>query len=432
MRRIDHKIAYLLILVVFLGTGSVFAAKYIVQTKNDATAIKDQFVEEVLPAISEAIPQVDESIKEQIASAPPKHSTKQTVTTSGQVTTIVPSGISPNEYPLINCTTGSTPANVPITDETGRYPALGVLLKDYLSRLRWGGEIGSLCGIYVTDAGDNGWSGQYIASYMQSGGGDITSAKGNIILNASYYSHLSQATFNEYMKLILSHEYGHHYSLYHKWVDLDLPMGVRFPDQYYTVRPLSKSATTVDCTTSWSTCESEIVAEDYSYLYSGYGLQQMASLFGYPSAATKTWFDSLTNATTPTPTPEPTPPPTPEPTNENTNTAPTNTNSNANANTNTSPADTVNPVISITEPMNPYAWDATVANLVFKIRSTDNVGVTKVKVYINDQYQGEWAAANINLSWAYDNAPAGTYVFKAEALDAAGNIGEISITINKS
>ena len=429
MRRIDHKIAYLLILVVFLGTGSVFAAKYITQTKKDTTTIKDQVTDEIIPAISNV---ASDAVKDQLAQSPPKHVAKQTVSTtasgSGKATTVADNGLSSaesNKY-LENCTPSSSPSGVKYTDETTRYPSLGGVLDTYLAQLRWGSEINSFCGIFVTDAGNTGWSGQYVATYWTDGTGKIVSVKGAILLNSSYYSQLSQANFNENMKLILSHEYGHHYTQYHKWVDLNLPVGVRFPDAYYAVRPLSKYATSVDCSSGWSTCESEIIAEDYSYLYSGYGLHQMASQFGYPSASTKTWLDSLTNATSPVSTTAPTPTPTPAPTNQNENS------STINSNTNTSQSDTEKPVVTLLEPTDPYAWDSSVPSLMFKIRSTDNVGVTKIKVYLNDQFQGEWSAANINLSWAYSNAPAGTYTFKAQALDAAGNIGETSITINKT
>lgn len=440
MRRIDHKIAYLLILIVFLGTGSAFAAKYVLEAKNDAAKVKNQVVEEIVPSVTESlISAADEAIKEQITKEPPKHITKQTVTTTpsngGQVTTVSNGTISPgdsNEY-LSNCQSSSTPLGIGVTDKTGRYLALGTILDEYLNGLRWGGEISSLCRIYVMDAGKTGWSGQYIASYQANYNGDIVSATGAIILNASYYSQLDQSTFNEYMKLILSHEYGHHYTQYHKWVDLDLPVGVRFPDAYYSVRPLSKSATTVDCSSNWETCESEIIAEDYSYLYSGYGLHQISNLYGYPSSATRTWLDGLTSAESPTPEPE-------QPAqNQNQNSANnnqnvnSNENSNVNTNTNSGSGDTTNPVVIIIDPStNPFDWGASLQNLDIKIRATDDVGVTNIKVYINDQFQGERAATGVNLTWDYSTAPAGVYSLKAEAYDAAGNIGEIILTINKS
>ena len=424
MRKIDHKIAYLLIMAVFLGAGTVLAAKYFNPFKKNLTAVKDN-IEEVIPTPTAEAP---EAVKEQISKSPPKHK-KQTVSVtssgSGQTTTISDNGLSAAESAkyLSNCKSASSPSGVSVADETGRYPSIGVTLTSYLASLRWGGEINSFCGISVADAGNTGWSGQYTASYRTDGNGKIVSASGAVILNASYYSQFSEATFNEYMKLILSHEYGHHYTQYHKWVDLNLPITSRFPDSYYSVRPLSKSATVVDCSESWSTCESEIIAEDYSYIYSGYGLHQMADLFGYPSSGTKTWLDNLSSATSPSSPSEPPPA-------QNQNSAPANSNTNNNTNTNSN--DTIAPVVNITEPASPYSWDASTPTLIIKVRSSDNVGVTKIKVYINGQYQGQWSAVNIDLSWAYSNAPAGTYIFKAQAIDAAGNAGETTLTINKS
>lgn len=451
MRRFDHKIAYLLILLVFLGTGSVLASKYVIKTKNNATQSKNQTVADIAPAVTDPVmPAVSDTIKEQIVSDPPKHAAKQTVTTKssngGKVTTISNANMGAGDLSqyLSNCKVSATPAGVGFTDKTGRYPTLGLTLDEYLDKLRWGGEISSLCGIFVEDAGKTGWSGQYVASYQQDGNGRIVSATGAIILNSSYYSQLDRNTFNEYMKLVLSHEYGHHYTQYYKWVDLNLPVGVRFPDSYYTARPLSKASTTTDCSASWDTCDSEIIAEDYSYFYSGYGIQQMNSAnppLPLPSAATKTWLDDLTISQTPSlPTEQPAQ-------NQNTNSLNSNDNSNSssnsninnnsnsttNTNVNTNSGDTIKPVVSIIDPtLNPYSWDASVQNLVIKIRATDEVGVTKIKVYINDQFQGETASSGANLTWPYGNGGVGTYVLKAEAYDAAGNIGEISITINKT
>lgn len=440
MRRIDHKIAYLLILIVFLGTGSAFAAKYFIKNKDKVAEVKEQVVEEIAPVVAETIaptPVTSEAVKEQIVKAPPKRETKQTVTTTpssgGQVTTISSGGLSQaktNDY-LSSCITSSSPLRVSVTDETERYSSTGEMLRQYLNGLRWGSEINFFCGIYITDAGITGWSGQYVASYQMDHAGHIVSAKGAIILNSSYYSTLSQNIFDEYMKLILSHEYGHHYTQYHKWIDLNLSIGTRFPDQYYNVRPLSKSATITDCSVSWSTCESEIIAEDYSYLYSGYGLHQMAGKYGYPSAATKTWLDSLRNAPS-----EPEQPAQNQNANTNSpsnNNANSNANSNTNVNNNTNSADVTKPVVTIIDPaVNPYAWNSSVQNLSIKIRSTDNIGIVKIKVYINDQFQGETTYAGADMTWHYNNAPAGEYFLKAEAYDAAGNVGEIVLTINKS
>ena len=439
MRRIDHKIAYLLVAIVFLGTGSAFAAKYIANTKKNVEEVKQQVLEEVVPAIAETVaPIADEAIKEQIAKTPPKHATKQTVTTKpsdgGQVTTISGTGLTPTQTSnyLSNCKSSPTPSGVSYTDGTGRYPALGSTLNQYLNTLRWGGEISSLCGIFIEDAGNTGWSGQYIASYRVNSSGRIVSALGAIILNASDYSTLDEATFNEYMKLILSHEYGHHYTQYHKWIDLNLPIGVRFPDQYYNERPLSKSATITDCSVSWETCDSEIIAEDYSYLYSNspYNQHQMASQFDYPSGATRTWLDSLVNVTSPDP--EPTPPPQNQ--NSNTSNSNSNANSNTNINANTNSADTTKPVATIIDPVaNPYLWDAVTPIVSIKVRTSDNVGVTAISLYSSyPQCQAEGAESGADITCDYSSAGPGTYSVRAEAYDAAGNMGEIILTIKKS
>ena len=425
MRRIDHKIAYIFMVIVLLGASSVFGAKYIVTAKDYLFPPK-QVAEEPIPIVAEetVTSPATEEVKEQIVKEPPKHVTKQTVSTtssgSGQVTT-VSNGLSQTESSdyLANCKPSTSPSGATVTDKTGRYPALAPVLTAYLNGLRWGGEINSFCGIYVQDAGTTGWSGQYVASYQANSSGKIVSAKGAIILNASYYSQLNQSTFNEYMKLILSHEYGHHYTQYHKWVDLNLSINVRFPDSYYSVRPLSKSATVVDCSTSWSTCESEIIAEDYSYLYSGFGMHQMSSTLGFPSAGTRTWLDNLTNASS---SPPVTPPETPPPDTTPLTTPP--------ADETTPPVATL-PSISILSPISPYTWTSATANLRIQIRTTNAVPVVKIKLYVNDVFANEIAAANVDVTWPYASVPAGEYTFKAEAYDASNNTASATLLITK-
>jgi hypothetical protein len=425
MHKIDHKIAYLLVLVVFLGASTAFGAKYYLTIRNNLLKSK-QATEEIIPIVTEsvAVPATEE-IKEQIVKEPPKHTTKQTISTtqSGaeKVTTVSNGGLSQtesNNY-LANCKSSSSPSSASVTDSTGRYPALASVLTTYLNGLRWGNEINSFCGIFVQDAGATGWSGQYVASYRADGSGRIVSAQGAILLNASYYSQLNQSTFNEYMKLILSHEYGHHYTQYHKWVDLNLPINVRFPDSYYTIRPLSKSTTVVDCSNSWSACESEIIAEDYSYLYSGFGMHQMSSTIGFPSVGTKTWLDNLIGASSPTTPPPVTPPVTP-PTTE----PPT-----------TPPADVTPPIttpsISILSPISPYTWSSDTVSLHIQIRTSSADPVVKIKLYVNNIFANEISAANVDVSWAYSSVPAGEYTFKAEAYDANNNTATADLVIIK-
>lgn len=517
MRRADQKIAILLILLVFFGATFSAGAFYAKKLKNNASDVAKNLTvsNPVVPKVPEPEPfPVDEATKAKVAEAPPKHeSTKITTTTesNGESTTIISEGALPSaeaERVASAKPSGTSPYDVHFTDETGRYPKLEQVLKDYLYKnLRWGNEISSLIEIYVRDAGDTGWSGQYAGSYRSNAAGDIVSANGAIVLNTSYYKDKSEEEFNTNMRLIISHEYGHHYTLYHKWVDLDLPMNARFPDSYYIDRPLSKSDTTTDCSTDWERCESEIVAEDYSYLYSGYNIHQMSNIFGLPSDKIRSWMDGLVNATTapetianPSPveqntTPDPVPVPVDNPPEitisspaENaevsgiinfqvtasddsgsvavgfyidggglggSETSPfqvqidtkkypngphtlkavaydadNSTEKSISVTFNNVVVDTEKPVVIFDEPVNPYSW--TQGNLPIRISSTDNVGVIKVKVYINDQLQGEVAASGVKINWPYNSAPAGTYVLKAEALDEVGNTGEATLTINKS
>ena len=113
---------------------------------------------------------------------------------------------------------GSSPFSIRYVDETGNYPALEGALKDYLNtQLRWGGEVNYLYQNNRQKCG-NWMGGAVFRSYTANSNGDIVSAFGYIVLNVYY--HKDSPQFVDYMKLVLSHEYGHHYTLYHKWVDL--------------------------------------------------------------------------------------------------------------------------------------------------------------------------------------------------------------------
>ncbi|MEK9156255.1 MAG: Ig-like domain-containing protein [Patescibacteria group bacterium] len=222
-----------------------------------------------------------------------------TENSDGSTTTVVAEG-TVNQTDLnrvASLSSGSgDPYAIKFTDETGTNAALEAVVKDFLnSTLKWGSEISELREITVRDAGDVGWSGQYFGSYTTAPSGDITSAYGGVTLNVHYYK--DSPDFNDYMKLIFSHEYGHHYTLYHKWVNGDLPATERFPDSYYDARPLSKTSTAVDYSLGWEDCEAEIIAEDYSYLYSGYDYHAMSNTYGYPSdPGTRNWLNDIANS----------------------------------------------------------------------------------------------------------------------------------------
>ncbi|HOX41012.1 MAG TPA: guanylate kinase [bacterium] len=269
---------------------------------------------EKLPAIAEKkvveAPSIPPETKKAAIKAPPKTETPKkknlteetTENSDGSQTTTVTTGEAVSSAELSQAISLPLPKDIqsiPFRDETNAHADLEKVIKDYFSStLRYRNEATSLREIVLRDAGDTGWSGQYGGQYtINASGSDITSASGMIILNSYYYK--DRPEFNEYMKLVFSHEYGHHYTLYHKWVELDLPASVRFPDDYYALRSLPKESVAIDYSKGWENCESEIIAEDYSYLYSGYGLHAMKAAYGYPSSGVRSWLDTIGDTTAP-------------------------------------------------------------------------------------------------------------------------------------
>lgn len=400
-QRLDRKIAVALVIavpiisaaaVIFLFRSPISAYFNGIFHKIDP-AVK--VVEIPVPAEKAEVKSADlAETKEAITKEPPKYPTKgiavsTTTNSDGTKTTVVSDagGSCPDLPGLASRNpTSTSPASIEYSDQTNNYPDMGNVLKSYLNtNLLWSDEIGSMYRIVLQDAGDTGWEGQYCGTYRITGRGDIISSYGYIILNTSY--HKDSSILTDYMKLTLSHEYGHHYTLSHKWVDLDLPAGTRFPDEYYSVRPLSKAATATDYSKGWDNCEVEILAEDYSYLYSGYGYQAMSDKYGYPSAATKTWIESLSSAQ-----------------------------KSGDAGIGQVPAtDQTPPTVSISEPSSGAALSGI---FTFGATATDNVGVAKVGFYLNNILIAEDAAAPYETSVNTEKYDNGSYTLKAVAYDS--------------
>jgi len=497
MKRLDHKIARFLISIVSIGLILSFSyliyAKYSSKIKYSLNPVLTAQTSDENEVISTEAP--DKTVSEQIIKDPPKHQKvqKSVTATSGdkKVTTLTEGGISSSEINTIgqNGSGGANPYSIKFIDETGRYTFVEQPLKKYFNdNLHWSSEISALYQITIRDAGDTGWSGQWAGAYTMSGS-DIISAYGAIFLNSSYYKDSSPEMFTNYMELILSHEYGHHYTQYYKWVSLDLPVGARFPDAYYLVRPLSRDNTSVECS-DWRNCESEIIAEDYSYLYSGFGLHQMSSTYGYPSSATREWLTSLASVYNSGASPavsENDNPPTISLNNiadpnelkgsvaivanasddngilkvrfyidnilvaekaispyqfnldttlylngQHTIKAVAYDSSKKTGETSANVRIKNSPKITITSPsQNPFTWTSELEILRIQIRTSSNVPVVKLKIYINDQFQTEINAANADVSWHYSNGPAGQYILKVEAYDAEGNRVETTLNIDK-
>lgn len=420
-------------------------------------------------------------------SAPKKNtiSGKITQNSNGTKTVEVTDGNSLSSE-VKTCPTGSTSSYV-FVDETGKHADLENTLKAYLaSPLKTGAEYSSLNCIKVLNAGATGWAGQYAGSYTLNSSNQITSVAGVVILNTYYYE--GNQYFTDYMKLVFSHEYGHHYTLYNKWLKWGLLAGTRFPDDYYSLRSLAKSSTAADYSLGWENCDAEIIAEDYSYLYSGYNYHAMSQIYGYPSSAVASWLANNLPAG-PTSTPAVDNPPTVAITSPANNAevsstitiqasasddnklskvgfyigntllyedsaSPFETSLNTSGYTNgnysikaiayddanqtatstitlifnNSQVDTTPPTITLNDPTtDPYAWSS--GNLKIDASGSDNIQVVRMEIYVNDHFSD---TENSNLIIrVYTGGTAGTYVLKIKAYDAAGNSSEKSFVVNK-
>jgi hypothetical protein len=475
-----------LVFILILAGVFLASAKYYYKPKakvadtEDAQKAKEQPVEEA-PAAAE----------EEIKKNPPKlsstGSTKKVSTSQGEATAISTGGsISGSDADKLSDYSDDGPATtISYNDTTGRYPNLGTTLINYLysTLLSSSSERAYMYEIEIIDCSSCNYGGLYTGSYLTNGS-DIYQAWGWIKLNSYYYK--NSPYFEDYMKLILSHEYGHHYSLYHRWVDLDIPAADRWPAGYYSNRPLSLASTATDYSKGWGNCDVEVIAEDYSYLYSGYGQHAMSGTYGYPSSWVRTWLASLSSSSA-----EDTVAPTVSitaPANGATVSGSVSITANAGdnvgvtrvdflidgaviSNDSTSPyqyswssgsvangvhtitaraydsaqysevsitvtvdnsvADTEDPNVVINQPAtNPYDW--TGGDLTVEATGTDNVAVVKIEFYINGYLAAEESSDHIIRLWRYATTPNGSYTLSAKAYDAAGNTKETSVTVNKS
>lgn len=492
----------LLFVTLFFG-ASIAQALYLksynrskAEQKTAAITVADTIKEEEPPA-STPIPTPTET-KKKIAANPPKYETPQkqsvvedtTTNDDGSETTTVSTGGGISASDLSRTAESSSSPNSPleviVRDETGLYADLPNLLKNYLNTLKWRTEISFLREITIRDAGAIGWTGQYLGRYTTLPSGKITDAYGSIILN-TYYDKDSPE-FNSYMELVLSHEYGHHYTQYHKWIDLNLPIGERFPDLYYTTRPLSKSDTALDYSLGWANSETEIIAEDYSYIYSGFGSHAMSTEHGLPASSLKSWLDNLGSTTL---------------VENQTNTAPTvsiiapaagalsgmvsfkaqtsddilvqkvsfyagdtlisedatapyevllDTGKYANGSKTlkviatdgsltseaTVTVDISNTItVSVVTPAtDPYAWVSGNLAIQIKVEATDMI--KKIELFVNNQSSNVWnynpadPAKSVTVNYSLAGADPGTYTFTFLATDEGGNTFEKLLTVNKS
>ena len=92
------------------------------------------------------------------------------------------------------------------------------------------------------------------------------------------------------------------------------------------------------------------------------------------------------------------------------------------------PKDTTSPSVSISSPAN----GSTISkNVGIQAAASDNVGVTKMELYVDNVLKQVSASNPVKWSWNAVKAASGSHVIEVKAYDQAGNIGSTSVTVYK-
>jgi hypothetical protein len=82
------------------------------------------------------------------------------------------------------------------------------------------------------------------------------------------------------------------------------------------------------------------------------------------------------------------------------------------------PEDTIPPSISINYPV----MGAVVSGIIsVSVNTNDNVGVTRVELYVDGNLTAERTSAPFTMEWNVDETPGGQHIIQAKAFDASGN-----------
>jgi subtilisin family serine protease len=93
---------------------------------------------------------------------------------------------------------------------------------------------------------------------------------------------------------------------------------------------------------------------------------------------------------------------------------------------NYSTSDTTAPVVTFVSPANNSTLSGTAS---VSVKATDNIGVTKVELYLDSQLISTSATASAVFSLNTASYTSGTHTLKASGYDAAGNVGSASIAV---
>jgi hypothetical protein len=93
------------------------------------------------------------------------------------------------------------------------------------------------------------------------------------------------------------------------------------------------------------------------------------------------------------------------------------------------PPDTTPPTASILAPL---AGSTLTGVASINVAATDNVGVTRVELYLNGGLAGSATTAPVTFTWSTTTSANGTWIIQAKAYDQAGNVGTstlVSVTV---
>ena len=90
-------------------------------------------------------------------------------------------------------------------------------------------------------------------------------------------------------------------------------------------------------------------------------------------------------------------------------------------------SDTIPPVITSLSTTKKGKW-----NLQINTSASDNVGVTKMEIWINNSLMTSCSGSLCSYTWNTRNVQSGSYTITARAKDAAGNTGSKTITVVKN
>lgn len=90
--------------------------------------------------------------------------------------------------------------------------------------------------------------------------------------------------------------------------------------------------------------------------------------------------------------------------------------------------DTTPPTVAITSPA---AGSKVRGNVTINASASDNVGVTKITLYIDNVLKTTTSSSSLAWSWSTNSYAKGSHVITVQAFDAANNIGTTSITVSK-